>query len=167
MAMSIGITSTLSGQGRVGVGGIAGGGIVAPLGLARETYDAGALALGALTIGRPASRLVFRGEAMYFRLPGEAVPDIDFPAIKVLAFTAGAEYRFGRMHAFAGLGPYNFQVGLPYARYDTRLGVHAGLGVSGTVWGVRAFAEVRGTVLIHATKLPASAAFMTGVRIAR
>lgn len=154
-------------QSRFHAGIGAGAGFVSAVGSTRASYAAGPAGKAEILFGMAGSPWSARIEVSYLRLHTPH-PELRFPLLNVLAFSAAAVRRLGAPgrpltpYLMAGAGPHNLQDALPFAAWHTRLGVHAGAGAEFGRGRLRAFAEGRVT---HVTGQPATDFLLLGAGI--
>jgi hypothetical protein len=159
----------LRGQSRFRAGFGAGAGLAEPIADTRNSYRGGPGGAAELSFGLAGGPWSLRGETWYLRLRGAGPPELNFPALEILAFSASGVRRFGATgrsvtpYLFAGGGAVNLEDALPFASWRTHLGLQLGGGVEVGRRRLRAFAEGR---MVHVTSDPATdfGTFTGGVR---
>ncbi|HEY6947827.1 MAG TPA: hypothetical protein VI297_03340 [Gemmatimonadales bacterium] len=159
----------LQGQSRFRAGFGAGAGLAEPIGDSRSSYGSGPAGKGELTFGLAGSPWSLRLETWYIRLHGAGPPELNFPALNLLAFSVcgvrriGAAGRLASAYLYAGAGAVNLEDALPFAAWRTSLGLEGGAGLELGRSRLRAFFEGR---LVHVTSDPTTdlAAVAGGVR---
>jgi hypothetical protein len=140
---------------RAGIG--AGAGLMLSVGDTRSSYGAGPAGSAELSFGLSGSPWSARLEAWYLRLNGAHAPELGFPALNALAFDASVIRHLGPPgravagYLVAGAGAWNLQDALPFATWQTRLGLHGGAGVELGHGKFRPFVEGR---VVHITGGP-------------
>jgi hypothetical protein len=159
----------LHGQSRFRAGFGAGAALAQPVSDTRSSYAGGPGGKAELTFGLAGSPWSVRLEAWYIRLHGGGRPELGFPALDLLIFSASGVRRIGvagralSPYLFAGVGAVNLEDALPFASWRTALGLQGGAGVDIGRRRLRGFVEAR---LIHVTSDPATdvAALAGGAR---
>ena len=159
----------LNGQSRFRAGFGAGAGIAQPITDTRNSYTAGPWGKGELSFGLAGGPWSLRLETWYVRLHGAGPPELDFPALEILTFSASGVRRVGAAdravtpYLFAGVGAANLEDALPFASWRTRLGLQLGGGVEVGRRRLRAYVEGR---VVHVASDPPTdfGAFGAGAR---
>ena len=149
----------LKGQSRFRAGFGAGAGLAEPIADTRDSYRNGPAGKAELSFGLAGGPWSLRLETWYLRLRGAGPPELNFPALEILTFSASGVRRVGPAgrtvtpYLFAGAGAANLEDALPFASWRTRLGLLFGGGVEVGRRRLRAFAEGR---MVHVTSDPAT-----------
>lgn len=159
----------LKGQSRFRAGFGAGAGLAEPIADTRNSYRSGPAGKAELSFGLAGGPWSLRLETWYIRLRGAGPPELNFPALEILAFTASGVRRVGTAgrlvspYLFAGGGAANLEDALPFSSWRTYLGLQLGGGVEIRRSRLRGFVEAR---MVHVTSNPATdfGAFTAGGR---